>query len=418
MSTAADSSGQASTILLLRVFLPFASGYFLSYLYRTVNAVIAPDLIVSLDLDASDLGLLTSAYFLTFALFQLPLGILLDRFGPRRVEALLLLFAAAGALIFALSADRTGLILGRGLIGFGVAACLMASFKTFVLWFPLPHLPAVNGWIMAIGGIGALTATAPIEAILPLIHWRGLFIGLSIATLAVAAAVFWIVPEKPTSIRNTSQAAAWQGLRQVLSSGYFWRVAPLTTFSQAAFLSIQGLWAGPWLSDVAGLERDEVAFYLLMMASAMVAGFLSLGALAYRLGKIGVSTTTVASAGMACFMVIQLMLILDVPAVLPLWLGFGFFGTSGIVTYAALSQTFPPELTGRVNTALNLLVFITAFAGQWGIGAIIDQWPMLGDRYNPQGYRAAFGLVLALQALTLGWFVLARYLWSRGDAIQ
>ncbi|NJN45375.1 MAG: MFS transporter [Candidatus Competibacteraceae bacterium] len=135
--------------IILRVFLPFACGYFLSYLFRTVNAVISPDLVSDLNLDATDLGLLTSMYFLTFAAFQLPLGMLLDRFGPRRVETVLLLFAAAGALCFALSTRLEGLILGRALIGLGVSACLMASFKAFVMWFPPQRLPAVNGWVMA-----------------------------------------------------------------------------------------------------------------------------------------------------------------------------------------------------------------------------------------------------------------------------
>ena len=113
----------------LRILLPFALGYFISYLFRTVNAVIAPNLAADIGVDPSGLGLLTSAYFIAFASAQLPLGVLLDRFGPRRIEALLLLFAAAGALIFARSQSLGGLALGRAFIGFGVSACLMAAFK-------------------------------------------------------------------------------------------------------------------------------------------------------------------------------------------------------------------------------------------------------------------------------------------------
>src|SRR5512134_357876 len=120
-----------SPVVCLRIFIPFALGYFLSYLYRTVNAVLAPDLVRDLGLDPAGLGLLTSAYFFAFALAQLPIGILLDRYGPRRVEACLLLFAAAGALLFARATSLPELLLGRGLIGLGVAACLMAAFKAF-----------------------------------------------------------------------------------------------------------------------------------------------------------------------------------------------------------------------------------------------------------------------------------------------
>ena len=180
----------------LRVFIPFALGYFLSYLYRVVNAVLAPDLAAELGVGPSELGLLTAAYFITFAAFQLPLGILLDRFGSRKIESLLLIFAAAGAFVFSEAESVTGLVIGRALIGFGVSACLMAAFKAFVTWFRKEQLPLINGIQMASGGFGALTATAPVEAALGITDWRGIFLILSILTLAVAATVFFVVPEK------------------------------------------------------------------------------------------------------------------------------------------------------------------------------------------------------------------------------
>ena len=114
-------------MLWTRLFLPFAGGYFLSYLYRTVNAVVGPVLSNELSLGAADLGLLTSAYFIAFGSTQLPLGILLDRYGPRRVEAALLLIAAAGAAVFAASHNIGTLVIGRGMIGLGVSACGIQS---------------------------------------------------------------------------------------------------------------------------------------------------------------------------------------------------------------------------------------------------------------------------------------------------
>jgi len=397
-------------VTTLRVFLPFACGYFLSYLYRTVNAVISPDLVQSLQLDATDLGLLTSMYFLTFAVFQLPLGMLLDHFGPRRVEAVLLLFAAAGALCFALSARLEGLILGRALIGLGVSACLMASFKAFVMWFPPQRLPAINGWVMAAGGLGALTATAPVELALGFTDWRGLFLGLSLATLTVAALIFLIVPEHNGPVRREGFLAQWRGVGKVFANRYFWRVAPLTTFSQAAYLSIQGLWAGPWLRDVAGFERAVAANHLLAVATAMVAGYLVMGNLAYRLSRFGIQPITVAVTGMAIFVLTQAAIILGVTvSPLLIWILFGFFGTSGIVAYAVLSQAFPSHLAGRVNTGINLLVFVVAFIGQWGIGAIINLWPTEAGNYHPSGFQAAFGVVLTLQAIALAWFILSGF---------
>lgn len=391
--------------LLLRILLPFAAGYFLSYIYRTINAVLSPYLATELRLDATDLGLLTSVYFLTFAAFQLPLGLLLDRFGPRRVEATLLLFAAAGAGLFAVSVNSTELIIGRGLIGLGVSACLMASFKAFVLWFPAARLPAVNGWVLAAGGLGALVATAPVEAALRLTGWRGVFAGLAILTVAVAAALWLAVPERSSDAPASGWREQWRGVAEIFRSPVFWRIAPSSVVSQAAFMAIQGLWAGPWLRDVAGLDKTAAAGYLFWVAAAMVAGFLGMGQLAYRLSRRGISPLAVAAGGMALFMLAQLALLLKLEPLLPLWVLFGFLGTAGTLNYAILTQAFPPALAGRVNTALNLLVFVAAFAGQWGMGAIINRWPAAGGGYAEPGYQLAFGLALTGQLLTWVWLL-------------
>jgi MFS family permease len=166
-------------MIYLRIFLPFGFGYLLSYLFRTVNAVIAPDLVRDLGLDPASLGLLTSAYFLAFATLQLPVGLLLDRYGPRRVEAGLLLLAATGALMFSRAEGLGELLLARALIGAGVAACLMAAFKAFALWFSAERLALANGVQMVSGGIGALLATAPVEFALRFTDWRGVFLAVS-----------------------------------------------------------------------------------------------------------------------------------------------------------------------------------------------------------------------------------------------
>ena len=396
---------QLPPAIVLRVFLPFAAGYFLSYLYRTINAVLAPQLASSLHLDAADLGLLTSVYFLTFAAFQLPLGVLLDRFSPHRVESVLLLFAAAGAALFALSDGLHDLVLGRALIGLGVSACLMASLKTFVLWFPAPRLPAVNGWVLAAGGLGALTATAPVEWAMEVTHWRGVFAGLAVLTLLASALLFRVVPDRPATAQAGGLRVQWRGIVAVYTSPFFWRLAPITLLSIAAHMAIQGLWAGPWLTDVAGFDRTAVADHLFWMAAGMVAGFLSIGTLAYRLNRLGIPSVVVAIVGMVVLMVLQLMVALGYTgAALPLWVGFGFFGTAGNLSYAILSQAFPAGLAGRVNTALNLLVFVGAFVMQWGLGAVIGRWPGATGGYTAGGYGTAFGLVLALQVLALGWF--------------
>lgn len=411
---------QSSIVFKLRIFIPFALGYFLSYLFRVVNAVLAPDLASELGVGPSELGLLTAAYFISFATFQLPLGVLLDRYGPRKIEAFLLVFAAGGALIFSHAQSVTGLVIGRALIGFGVSACLMAAFKAYVIWFRRQQLPLINGLQMAAGGFGALTATAPVEAALTVTDWRGIFFMLALTALAIAVTVYLVVPEnqhEPTGRRLKNQL---RGIVNIFSSWIFWRIAPLAVMSQATFLAIQGLWSGPWLRDVAGFERASVAHVLLTIAIAMVAGFIFMGAVAERLSRLGIKPIAVAATGMSLFMAVQTLLILEVASWAHiLWILFGIFGTTGILPYAVLSQSFPLHLSGRVNTALNLLVFIAAFSAQWGIGAVINLWPGTPDGgYAAPGYQAAFAMMLALQLMAMLWFIFISLIQNRRKQIK
>lgn len=395
---------------ILRVFFPFAAGYFLSYLYRVVNAVIAPDLLEELSLAPSSLGLLTAVYFITFASFQLPLGILLDRYGPRKVEAALLVFAGLGAYIFSQATSLAGLVIGRAFIGFGVSSCLMAAFKAYTLWFTKDKWPLINGFQMAAGGLGALAATSPVEFALSFTDWRGLFILLAIATFASAAIVFLVVPEKDVPAGGESIGQQLIGIKKIFTSRKFWALAPLTTGSQAAFLSIQGLWSGPWLSNVAGYSRVDTADTLFLVALAMILGFVSIGWLTQWLGKRNISTTQTAVGGMSLFMLAQLLLIITPTTfAVPVWVLFGFTGTSGIIAYAALSQSFPSTLSGRVTTAINLLVFVTAFCTQWLIGWVIDFFtPNASALLAVRGFQVSFALLLLLQFAGLISFYLIR----------
>jgi predicted MFS family arabinose efflux permease len=394
---------------MLRVFVPFAAAYFLSYAFRVVNAVIAPDLIADVGVGPSALGMLTSIYFISFAAFQLPLGVLLDRFGPRRTEAILLLFAGAGAFLFSRADSLAGLVIGRAFIGFGVSSCLMAAFKAYTLWFPREKWPVIYGLQMAAGGLGALAATSPVEFALRQTDWRGLFFALMLATLLAAALVFLAVPEKPDEGHGESLRKQLQGIREVFTSSRFWRTAPLTTMTQAAFMAIQGLWAGPWLREISRLDRPAVAETLFWIAVAMVTGFVVTGGIAERLQRRGIDILTTAVAGICLFMLAQLLIIIEAgPWIRPLWLAFGFFGTSSIITYSALSQSFPLHLSGRVTTAVNLLVFVASFIGQWAIGAIIDLWPAgPTGGFSAIGFKAGFILMLVLQVVALVWFAVA-----------
>ena len=401
-------------MIALRVFLPFSLGFFLSYAVRNVNAVIAPDLTASLSLTPADLGMLTSAYFLTFAAFQLPLGLLLDRYGPRRVEAALMVVAAAGCGIFALGLSIPTLVIGRALIGLGMSACLMAAFKAYVQWFPAERLPIINGATLAIGGFGALTATAPVEVLLSITDWRGVLLLTGAVSLVAAAAIFTVVPKHAEEGGIEVEVEGWgdqlRGLAQVLSSPYFWRIAPITLTVQSALLAIQGLWVGPWMRDIGGFDRVVAANHLLYITVAMTAGFLVLGILMERLERFGVSPVTF-TTGCCVAATAALGVIVLAPGLPPAltWCTFGFFGGAGILYYPVLSRHFPTALAGRVITSANVLSFGGAFAAQWGIGEIIELWPVADDgSYHRLGYQAGFGLIFGLEVLALVWLLIPR----------
>lgn len=392
----------------LRIFLPFAAGYFLSYLFRVVNAVLAPDLAADIGVGPSALGLLTSVYFITFASFQLPLGILLDRYGPRKTEAVLLMFAGLGAFIFSQADSLSGLIVGRAFIGFGVSACLMASFKAYAVWFDRSKWPVINGFQMAAGGLGALAATSPVEWLVTITDWRTVFLLLTGLSVLVGVMVFTVVPEKKGPPSNESFTTQLGGIREVFTSLKFWHIAPLVTLSQAAFLSIQGLWAGPWLRDVIGLERGAAASVLFWIAVAMICGFIGLGAVAARLVRRGISPAVTSAVCMGLFMGVQfLVLVAPRDWYFIIWLVFGFIGTAGIVAYAGLTQLFEVRLSGRVTTGVNMLVFVATFATQWLIGIIIELWPVSVDgKYHEMGFYYGFGLLLILQVASLLWYLI------------
>ena len=399
----------------LRVFAPFALGFFVSYLYRAVNSVIAPDLVAEIGVDPSQLGLLTAAYFLAFVATQIPLGVVLDRYGPRRIVSVMLIFAALGAVLFSRANSLAALVIGRGLIGFGVSACLMGAFKAYVIWVPKERLPFINGLQLSAGGLGALTATAPVQFALGFTDWRGVFLGIAGITLLTAGLIYFVVPTHENEGHSQSLGTQFGAMGKIFRSLYFWRIAPWAALNQASFMAFQSLWAGPWLIDVAGYSRDTTALILMFIAISMIAGYIIIGAVAHRLSSRGVPLTTVMAGGLVTFLLVLASLALPAwPGTPVLWMLFGFFGTSGALAYATLSRHVPKEAAGKVNTSQNTLLFVSAFAAQWGVGGIIEASPAAdGLGYAAAGYQNAILVLAALLAAAGIWFFVSGLLLRR-----
>lgn len=398
--------------LWLRLFLPFAAGYLLSYLFRTSNAVIGPVLADDLSLPDHSLGLLTSTYFITFAAAQLPLGILLDRYGPRRVESVLLLFAAAGAAVFALASDLAGLAWGRALIGLGVSACLMAAFKAFNQAFPPDRQAALIGWIMSAGGLGAVVAAQPLEQAMGVAGWRDVMLGLAVVTVAVSALIWLVVPDVRGQSRGEGLAEQLAGVRQVMTHRQFWRYAPMVTMSIGGFMSVQGLWVSRWMAEIEGFSRPLVAQQLTWLNAAMIAGCLAMAFLTTPLIRRGVTEARILNViAIAFVLVFAAINVLGGHGQGWLWALLAFIYPTSNISYAILSRSLPLALSGRANTALNLTAFVGAFGLQWGMGLLVDALRVVGWDADA-AYRATFALLLALQVAAVAWMLLA----GRGSA--
>ena len=403
----AAGSAPAGRLLFMRLFVPFALGYFLSYLFRNINAVIAPQLTAEFGLNAASVGLLTSVYFLAFAGMQIPIGLMVDRFGPRRVQAGLLLIAAVGALLFGLGRTMAELAFARGLIGAGVAGSLMVAFSAFVIWLPAERVPAASGFLMAFGGLGAFAAGAPTESFIGAGgSWRDLFMGLAGVTVAVAAVVFLTVPDRARP-GGTKLRELLAGLGKVYTDRVFWRVAPLSIASLGTGFALQGLWAGPWLTQVAHRDAHTAGVQLSVMAVALLCGSATCGPIAAAATRLGFSLfQAVAVLGLVFIAALTGLMLQWIDGSLYLWATLAFLTNPMAITYLALSQRFDPGMAARVSTGINALVLVGSFLIQWLVGRVIALWePITPGVYPPEAFRVSFALVLGCVVLAWLWYV-------------
>ena len=393
--------------LAIRVFLAFASAYFMSYALRSVNAVIAPDLVAEFDLSNAQLGALSSAYFLAFAAMQMPLGVWLDRFGSRRVDAALLLVAAVGCAVFATARDASVLWIGRALIGIGVSGALMASLRAFRFWYAPARQQQLAAWMLVAGTLGALATTVPVQLALPLIGWRGVF-GLSAVLLcACSVAIRLQLPAEPMRAGH-DEGPAWSAYRQVYGDRYFWRFGVIAFAVQSSFVAFQGLWIGPWLRSVLGMDASSTARVLFLFNLVLTMGYLALGWSLPKLLRRGWTTPRLVAAGVSAMLCLELSIAFaDGPYAWLLWLGLALAATANSLAQTHVSLSFPAGLTGRAFTAYNLLSMGGMFLMQWLFGVVVDMMSA-GGEHSAEGFRRAMLAWVAMQAMALAVLVFWR----------
>jgi predicted MFS family arabinose efflux permease len=402
----------ASRGALVALFLSFAFAYFLSALLRAVTATLAPVFSAELQLGAADLGLLAGAYFFGFALMQLPLGYALDRYGPRRTLLSLLLLAVLGCAAFAAAPSMAYLVAARALIGAGVSACLMAPLTCYRSVLPPAAQLRANSWMLMAGSLGMVASTLPVQWLLPLLGWRGLFWVLA---GSLGLAMLWLAWQVPAD-KPVRRAAPPPGSTAQLSpptGGYgfiardpqFVSLVPLGFFMYGGLVAVQSLWAGPWLTRVSGWSGGQAAQGLFVINLCMLAAFFTWGLLMPRLAQRGITATRLMVWGLPLpLLMLAINVWLGPQATAAHWAAWCVASTFVSVSQPALGAAFAAHLAGRALSAFNLVIFSGVFCVQWGLGLAIDAlqhrgWSALAAF---QGAFAAYGLCCGL---SYAWFM-------------
>jgi predicted MFS family arabinose efflux permease len=401
------NSGPASQSL--RIFFLFASGYALSYALRTVNAVIAPDLVAEFGLNNAGLGALSSVYFFSFILMQLPLGVWLDRFGSRNTDAALLSLAACGCLMFAFATEAWMLGVARAVIGIGVSGALMSGLRAFRFAFAPERQQRLAAWMLTAGTLGALISTVPAQLAVPVIGWRGLFLLCAVLLAAAAIALRTLLAAEPGQ-PPSALSSQWRAYGEVFREPYFWRFAVTAITLQANFIAMQSLWAGPWFTRVLGLSAGQSAQALLVINVVLMLSFLSLGWATPRLSARGVSTLQLAAGGSALMLAAQALIMLgEGPRAWLAWLPYAVGVTVFTPVHSHVSLSFRSELTGRAFSAFNLTIFVGIFLSQWLFGVLVDGLRTGMGLDEAHAFRTALGVFVLIQlgalAVLLGWRV-------------
>ena len=369
----------ATPISIVPMFLAFACAYFLSTLLRASPATLAEALTSELRLSAGDLGLLAGAYFLGFSLTQLPLGKALDRYGSRRVLVVLLALAALACGWFARAGGLSELVASRALIGVGVSACLMAPLTAFRHTMSPTQQLRANAWMLMTGSLGMLASTLPLHWLLPLWGWRGISDAIAIGiVLAIGLLVIFVpgtVAASPTAGKDDDAT----GYGSIFSHPRFVQLVPAGFFIYGGMIAMQALWVGPWLSRVAGWSPAQTAAGLFAVNATMLATFFAWGIVMPRLSRAGVDSHRLMRRGM-------LLPLAILPVILVLGERAGAMGwalwcvSCSVITLSQplVAQEFPSRVAGRALSAYNLVLFVGIFVVQWGVGALIDRFTVLG----------------------------------------
>ena len=386
------------------IFLVFAFGYFLSCLLRAVTATLSPVLSSEFNLNAGDLGLLAGGYFLGFATMQIPLGYLLDNYGPKKIVSAFLLIAIIGTLSFAVAQNFSGLLISRVLIGIGVSACLMGPLTGYRIWFKDKYQQRSNSWMLMVASLGFVFSTLPVQILLPFFGWRYIFFTIAGLIVICIFLLFIFLPnwknQNSTKITNKSG-----NLSEVWSNKFFQSTIPLGLFNYGGIMAIQTLWAGPWMIRVTGYTPLESATGLFWINVTMLIAFLIWGYLLPKISSSVKDAVKLIKLGLPIsYIILFILIILGEKA--GVFLITFYILTSIVLSLAqpAVAMKFPTNLAGKSLTSFNLLIFVGTFIVQWSIGLLID----ISRNYGfdeVKSFQISFMVYLLICILSYSYFI-------------
>jgi len=384
------------------IFAILSSMFVVSMFYRVSNAVIAGELVRDLGLSAESLGLLGGAFFYSFAVVQVPMGMALDRVGPRLMIATLPLLTALGAFLFAVSESFTLAFIARLLMGMGMACVLMGTFKTLTAWFTPDEFATMIGLTYSVGTLGNILASSPLACMASLLGWRISFVIIGTATILLCTMVFKVVRDRPESPKEGQVAGTVSrekeyipillSLRMIFGSLAFWQIATTGFFRYGTFVAIQGLWAGPYLMEVLGYSPIKTGNILMMMSLGGIIGAPLGGRLSDRVLR---SRKKVVILGMfayavGIFFLTGWMRITGEVFYYGLFFSLGFSMAFGMVVFSHIKELFDTRMAATAMTAINFFTMMGAAIFMQGMGTVIEIFPKVGGIYPPRAYHIAF----------------------------
>ena len=390
------------------IFTISSSLFFLSQFYRVSNAVIAPQLLNDLLIDTRGLGLLSASFFYAFALTQIPIGLLLDKIGPRSMMTALSAMGIFGAVIFSWADSMTLGVTGRVLLGVGMACNLMGTYKLLTLWFSPKAFATLAGIVVALGTAGNMLATTPLVILVNQFGWRSSFQLIAVINFILTFLFYIIVRDRPLQgdsdfpVASMNTRQAFGNIQKLFKQKDFWIISFATFARYGIFAAFQALWAGPYLMEVMGYSALTTGNLILLLNVGMISGAPCWGILSDRLFNTRKWVIIAGSIAIVLTIIILAIIPLGTPLSLVslLFFCFGFFNATGLLMYPHIKELMPLEMSGTAMTGINFFTMIGPAVFLQGLGILMQTLYPEASR-GPEAFNAAFMVCIISLLLVL-----------------